>query len=299
MLNATCTRICFIIIIFFASTSLVSAQQASFIYFQSENNLPYQIQWKGQNFPSSSSGYLVIPQVMPGEHSLVVAIAPEYAYKITIADKPRGFSIRQSADNKWSLFDMIDFSSVQGNVLVKNAKPVDTDKLLEQAPMPPVEKKQLETQTSLPVVVEKKPVETPSQLQSEKKPLETPSQAVVEKKKNVETPTVTVKSVENASVQKDIPLPKKESTIKSLLIQKIFDKEGSSGIDQVYIVQNGSKSDTIALFIPVLKEEQTKQIPGQIAKTSSIPVFTNIASPDLVWSSRSYGLKTRYGLQLK
>ncbi len=265
MLSAIHNRFCFIITIFITTVSWVNAQQASFIYFQSENNLPYQVKWKEQNYPSSSTGYLVIPQVMPGEQSLVIVfspeIAPEYSFRLTIADKPRGFSIRQSADNKWSLFDMIDFSSVQGNLLVKQPQPVEMDKLVETTP---------------PVIVEKKAAETPAQPVTEKKQVATPIEPVVDKKP-IETSSVSVKPVEIPLVKKENSLPKKESVAKPVTIQKIFDKEGSSGIDQVYIVLNGTKSDTVALFIPVLKEDQIKQTPGQLAFQRSAEEIAEIA----------------------
>jgi hypothetical protein len=45
-------------------------------------------------------------------------------------------------------------------------------------------------------------------------------------------------------------------------IQKIFDKMGSTGIDQVYIITNKGKTDTVALFIPDLKEELLKPSAG-------------------------------------
>lgn len=42
-------------------------------------------------------------------------------------------------------------------------------------------------------------------------------------------------------------------------IRKIFDKSSTGGIDQVYIVTNGNRQDTVALFIPVLEVPDPKQ----------------------------------------
>lgn len=42
-------------------------------------------------------------------------------------------------------------------------------------------------------------------------------------------------------------------------IRKIFDKASAGGIDQVYIVTNGSRLDTVALFIPALETPEPKQ----------------------------------------
>lgn len=53
------------------------------------------------------------------------------------------------------------------------------------------------------------------------------------------------------------PVPVVEARKKSPVITaitKIFDKSGSGGIDQVYILTSDLKSDTVALFIPALEE---------------------------------------------
>lgn len=41
-------------------------------------------------------------------------------------------------------------------------------------------------------------------------------------------------------------------------IQKIFDKASPGGVDQVYIIVNGTKADTVALFIHALEEPEAK-----------------------------------------
>lgn len=41
-------------------------------------------------------------------------------------------------------------------------------------------------------------------------------------------------------------------------IRKIYDRSSREGIDQVYVVNNGDKKDTIALFIPVLEETKPR-----------------------------------------
>jgi hypothetical protein len=42
-------------------------------------------------------------------------------------------------------------------------------------------------------------------------------------------------------------------------IRKLFDKAGPDGIDQVYLIDNNGKTDTVALFIPVLEEARPRQ----------------------------------------
>lgn len=53
--------------------------------------------------------------------------------------------------------------------------------------------------------------------------------------------------------------PAKKPGQQSSNIRKLFDKAGPDGIDQVYLINNNGKTDTIALFIPVLEEPKPKQ----------------------------------------
>jgi hypothetical protein len=53
-------------------------------------------------------------------------------------------------------------------------------------------------------------------------------------------------------------------------IRKIFDKASASGIDQVYIVTNGNRQDTVALFIPVLEAPEPKQIAQAVSRMKDV-----------------------------
>jgi hypothetical protein len=56
-----------------------------------------------------------------------------------------------------------------------------------------------------------------------------------------------------------IPPSKKKPEQKVSNVRKLFDKAGPDGVDQVYLIDNGGKIDTIALFIPILEEPKPKQ----------------------------------------
>jgi hypothetical protein len=216
----------FLLLFVFASPAM--AQQASFIYIQTENNLPFKAEFSGADYASSTTGYLVIPQVPAGKHTMKVIfsadISKPYNFIVEVADKARGFSLRQETDNSWSLFDMIDFSLIKGTVFV-------------EPPLKP------------------KPV--------------TETAAVLAEKKETNPPVL------------------KGQAAKITGITKIFDKTGSTGIDQVYTITNGNKIDTIALFIPDIEEK-----PKQAASTSlfiSEPAKSDQASMAvLVYNSRRY-----------
>ena len=206
----------------------VKAQTAAFIHIQSENNNAFSIQWKNNTYTSSTSGYLVIPQVPAGEQVLIFNFQdtslPAYIFSVTMEDKPRGFTLKQSISNNWSLFDMVSFAVTKGT----------------ERPKPKEEK---------PVLVISKYIEP------EKKPAPEPKDTAA---KPVSAP-ITVVNIEKTQVNK---LPKSNEPP----IQKIFDKANTSGIDQVYIVISKGKADTIAVFIPALKEETPRQFAFKLGK---------------------------------
>jgi hypothetical protein len=160
--------------------TVTGAQQPNFIHLQTENNLPFHVQWKGGTYSSSTSGYLLIPQVQAGDNLLVIGFpggggGQEYAFNCVITDKPLGLSLRQGLDNNWSMFDMVSFTLTPGTIVSK-------EQLMEIMGIKP------------PPVIEK--------LRG---------------------------------------------------VRKIFDKATPGGVDQVYVVFNGAKADTVALFIPALE----------------------------------------------
>jgi hypothetical protein len=196
--------------------SIAHGQQSKAIHLQSENNLPYIVLINGSKYTSSNTGNLLISNVPAGQQSLAISFSPDiaegYNFSVSITDKPRGFTLRQSVGNSWSLFDMIDFSSIDGSVFA------------------PVEKS----------VVISEALRLAEQLQAEKQ---------------ADGNELSSKTPETPAIRKETYPSVKENIFKLMGIQKIFDKLSEAGIDQVYIITSAGKTDTIALFIPVLKED--------------------------------------------
>ncbi|MEO7532112.1 MAG: hypothetical protein ABIS69_11895 [Sediminibacterium sp.] len=184
---------------------------------QTENNQLYEVQWNEKTYASSTTGYLVVPQMPGSNQTLTILFSREtgtkYTFTIEMGNKPRAFSIRQSLNNTWSLFDLVDFSLLQGTPLASLAKTVIISRPNAITPK---------------VVIETKPID---------KPTDNPSEPIVVK---AEAPQI----------------PKEKPNTKAIGIRKIFDKRSLSGVDQVYVLTIGTRLDTIALFIPVLIGEQ-------------------------------------------
>ncbi len=92
--------------------------QTGFVHIQSENGQPYNVQWNGYTYSSSGTGYLIIAKMPLGEQTMVIGFGksqfPEYVFRYTLNDKARGFSLKLNIDNSWSLFDMVNFTTLKG-----------------------------------------------------------------------------------------------------------------------------------------------------------------------------------------
>jgi len=92
--------------------------QSNFLYIQSENNAPYVLNLKGNNYNSNAKGYLLIPQIQNGDYSIVISVSvdqkQEYTYSFTIADKPKGYSLKLSQEGEWILMDMVTLETIRG-----------------------------------------------------------------------------------------------------------------------------------------------------------------------------------------
>lgn len=114
--------------------------QTNFLYIQSENNIPYLIQLKGNNYNSNTKGYLMIPQIQNGDYSIVVGLQgdqkQEYTYSFSIADKPKGYSLKLSQEGEWILMDMVTLETIRGltsNNMGANSTEKQVQKLSEKA----------------------------------------------------------------------------------------------------------------------------------------------------------------------
>ena len=240
--------VCWLLVLIISSSigGKVTGQEVNFIHLQTENTQSFQLRWNRNNYSSSSTGYLVIPQVLAGAHQLFLTFPPdltsEYSFTIIVTDKPRGFSLRWGIDNGWTLFDMIDFSLLKGTAVVK-------------VPQPEVIAKVIEPFASPSTIVKAKEAISQTETMAKLKP--SISQPLSENKSGVVLPNA---SAEMPILLKARPVNNKSSLLKSLSIRKIFDKAGSTGIDQVFIVFNEGTADTVAIFIPDLKEVFSKAI---------------------------------------
>lgn len=209
---------CFLLLSILVANTPLRAQSSLLIVIQTENNQLFEVKWNGKNYASSASGYLVVPQVGSGNQSLLISFGGELPSEYA-------FNIVMANESRgFSLRQAIDNSwSVFDLVdlgLTKGSFIEPVVKIITPVRL---------WETMPATVIPDKPLEK-----------------------------IPVKLVETPVVKTTAPATARPREPMVTAISKIFDKAGNSGIDQVYILTNGSRSDTIALFIPVLTEEIPK-----------------------------------------
>lgn len=227
--------------------SVAVSQPAGFIYLQTENNTIYQVRWNGNTYQSSATGYLVIPQMPAGEHLLQIDFPSSLG-------KGYAFTIR--------LADKPRAFSLRQDV--KNrwslVDMIDLSQLAGKEILP-APNNQLVFEEWIPPQPEKRTAEPPVQ-------------------KSPESPAVKKETRETVVIRK--PLREKVQDIK-----KIFDRGSVTGIDQVYVITTGNRSDTIALFIPVLQEPVSRQMAAVSGASEAESAGKRSDSVTAVWFTRS------------
>ena len=116
----------FVLMLAFCVGASASAQKVYFVYLQSESGLPFYVRTTDKVYSSSSSGYVVLPNLTDSTYTLFVGFpskkSSEAKFLINIKDADRGFSIKQT-DGETSLWDLQDLVAIspdkdQGNANV-------------------------------------------------------------------------------------------------------------------------------------------------------------------------------------
>lgn len=239
-------RICFFLTAMLALQA-ASAQKSHYVYLQSENNQPYYIEILGNTLSSNATGYLLIPQLSDGTYTMRVGFAK------TLVEHGFGFSVA-GADKGFSLKQGVDnnwslFDLVDFTIIkgtVINIAKEGTAGQTEQEAAP-------------------KPTNTLKQVEAVK-------QDNVIKQPTVEALT----STQPEKPARALPV-----------VRKIYDKTGvDGGVDQVYVIFNTEKNDTVILFVPVISREQTPK-----SGARALPVSHLVDSQDQWYAQQS--VKTR------
>lgn len=201
---------------------VAKAQQNRFIYIQTENRQPFYVKLDKKVFSSSNTGYVIIPQLTDGSYTLQVGFPKnewaEQSIPCTVDKKDAGYMLKNFGDKGWGLFNLQTLE-----VLMAGSG----------------------SSTKAAVAVENKKDEF-SNLLSNVVNDSTIRQTVVTKPQQAPPPVVIKETPPPAA-----PLPKTAAAPK---IKRELYFNGQQGAEIIYTVNNGDKTDTVRILIPVEKE---------------------------------------------
>jgi len=256
----------------------VQAQQNHFVYIQSEDKLPFDVNVNGATYNSSSIGYVIIPKLAKGNYQLNISFPnkkyPDQQFNCSIDKADAGFLLKNYTDKGWGLYNLQTLEITMNGaaaqtVVAEQVKPADTDAFgsmlsevaddstlnLKTEPVKPPVK-------ANPIIV----TDTASVLKEEAKKInDTATEAKTGNalEKNVINMPPVSETV-NVSVDAAKPGPQKVSAFTT-----------GSGTDMVFIDKSGGLNDTIRIFLPAIpgaaqseneKSDTAKEIIAENAK---------------------------------
>lgn len=201
---------------------LGKAQTQYFIYIENSTRQPFSISYNGTEYKGIS--HITLSKVKPGNHALTFNIAGNKPFTITpyLQDEDLGF-VLQNNNATWEL------------------KNINTQLVLTESRS--VQEKPKEVKKEIV-----KPLEKTEEKPTEVEPIK---QAEVNEKKETENKAKPLELSTSENKPATTPmLDLVNPVINTLKIRKAFESNTKAGIDQIYIVPNRNKLDTVAIYIP-------------------------------------------------
>jgi hypothetical protein len=238
-------------------TFSVEAQQTHFVYLQTDNGQPFYVKVNNKVISSSAQGYVILPGIMDGEHQITVGFPkkehPEETFSFNIDNNNEGFLIKNFDDKGTQLFNLETLALISGasdsnkTIVVSGKK--DTDAF----------------STMLANVVKDSSILQNHQIQTAPQVAKIDSSAkadssVVAKTEPPAAPIVPkedTSTVANKAATAIVPAAESNSTVKNDSVTKILSNENESGLTMLYSDKSQDKTDTVSVFIPSPKDENT------------------------------------------
>jgi len=196
-----------------------TAQQFHFVYLQTDNKQPFYVRINEKLYSSSASGYVVIPKLIEGTHTITVGFPknewPSQNIAIKVANKDQGFLLKNFESKGWGLFNLQTMEVVTSTNELSNQPIINSERSNDQF-------------SSVLADV----VNTPSIKEGKKEVVQT---EIVQKPVEVKKETLVV-------IEDKKPDPAS--------IQKVFSAKDTDGLAMVYVDKQSSGIDTIQIFIP-------------------------------------------------
>ena len=228
--------------------NLSIAQQYFFVLLENAEKQPFVVKVNDKIY--TGNHFITVPKLQKGTHEFVVEKSKIVSEKfiVNIVADDLGFVLKSSPDKGLVLFDINSFKTL----IPISKEIVEVAKTEIQKPETPKKEE-----------IKKEEVETPIKV------VETyPS--VQQKKESSELPNTKKEELKAAPINQENP-PKEIAKVQEIAAskstsRKIFENASDKGIDQIYVVDNGGKFDTVAIFVPQLSITTTIKETPKIAE---------------------------------
>lgn len=209
---------------------IVLAQTNYFIYVENSTKQPFSITYNGLTYTGNS--HIILSKLKPGSHPLTFTIPGNKPFTITpfLQDEDLGFILRNNNDS-WQLQNI-------NTKLILTENNVEPEKTVE--PPTEISKSMLNDAKKTEEIIETRAEEVEPK-KVEDKPIINPTT----------TPKPTKTTVDLITPKTNLPK-----------IRKAFENITKGGVDQIYIVPNGNKLDTVAIYLPS-EPKPIKETPKQ------------------------------------
>jgi len=284
------------------SASRMAAQDKQVIYIENETRQPFYVQMNGQIYSSTTSGYIVLAQLVKGRYNFVIGfphdLYPEQPFTVKIDNYDKELTLKKINEKSFALVDMID------SVMLMAGNTQDTATLVQDKPVPTVIKKDSIMAFTEPVIVKDSALVINTGVQSAASKDSTLTTAIVNQTALIikdSTAAIPVKDtvtavnplfITEATTQKtntDVQAVTTESApiivpvqnnapVTNTTVSKAFEKVSNTGTDLIYVDKSGSKFDTVAIYIPTTTQTAVKPKVKSAAPALVVPVQTNVTA---------------------
>ncbi len=248
-------------LIFTFSFTNLSAQQNHFLYFQTEAKQPFYIKLDNKIYNSSSSGYLIVPELKDDKYKIVFGFpkneSPEQTINYTL-DKDAGFLIKNFPDKGWGLFDLQSLNIIMpGEQLPTNTNSNESAKNDEET-------KKDNFSEMLATVVNDSTIK---------------QKDLVVKKERVkpEDETVKAKVLEEAQpvADSDTSISKADNAMHVLytVINKNLQIKSKDGMEMIYTDEYNDNKDTIRVLMPSVRTFEKQEEASQMINVTDTSKF--------------------------
>ena len=141
-----------LILLFLVMSAIrLTAQDKQVIYIENETRQPFYVQMNGQVYSSTTSGYIILAQLVKGRYNFVIGfphdLYPEQAFTVKIDNYDKELTLKKINEKSFALVDMID------SVMLMAGNLQDTEILVQVKPVAPAIKKDSIVAFTEPVVV--------------------------------------------------------------------------------------------------------------------------------------------------